>query len=469
VACRGVSLVALLFGALLAPAALAPAAGVIITEYPIPTAAGVLDGIAAGPDGAIWFSESAAGKVGRIAADGAITEFPTLTADSGPSGITPGPDGALWFTEFKANKIGRITTAGVITEYPSSPGTNPYSITGGSDGALWFTAGQGGLIQRITTGGSVTARAPEAGPNAFPNAIAQGPGGDAFDNFYITVDSQDSMGVENGFVAQLNNSNYLVVRQNVPQPTGVVTGPDGASVWFAARGLHAITRLSTAGVTTFPAPGGPWGITTGPDGALWFTEFDGNKIGRITTDGVITDYTIPTAASGPFWITLGSDGALWFTEQQGNKIGRLAITPDEGGTPPTGEPATPPAGAPATTLTGVLITGPNRATVKVDRRGRFTLPETVLCPAGGESCHLTVSASGSVRAGARAKRIVLAKAHTILAAGQSTRVTAKLTGTGLRLLKRSKRLKVRVAINVTANSITKTKTVNLTLKAPARR
>jgi streptogramin lyase len=38
----------------------------------------------------------------------------------------------------------------------------------------------------------------------------------------------------------------------------------------------------------------PQGITMGPDGALWFTEALGNKIGRITTAGVITEYTIPS-------------------------------------------------------------------------------------------------------------------------------------------------------------------------------
>ena len=31
---------------------------------------------------------------------------------------------------------------------------------------------------------------------------------------------------------------------------------------------------------------GPAGITAGPDGALWFAEVVGNKIGRITTDGI---------------------------------------------------------------------------------------------------------------------------------------------------------------------------------------
>jgi streptogramin lyase len=40
-----------------------------------------------------------------------VTEFP-LPVGSLPSGITVGPDGALWFTENHANKIGRITTAG---------------------------------------------------------------------------------------------------------------------------------------------------------------------------------------------------------------------------------------------------------------------------------------------------------------------------------------------------------------------
>jgi streptogramin lyase len=39
-----------------------------------------------------------------------ITEFTIPTELSGPASITVGPDGALWFTENEANKIGRITT-----------------------------------------------------------------------------------------------------------------------------------------------------------------------------------------------------------------------------------------------------------------------------------------------------------------------------------------------------------------------
>ena len=45
----------------------------------------------------------------------AITEFSIPTATSGPYGIAAGPDGNLWFTEGFGNQIGRITTAGAIT------------------------------------------------------------------------------------------------------------------------------------------------------------------------------------------------------------------------------------------------------------------------------------------------------------------------------------------------------------------
>ena len=34
------------------------------------------------------------------------------------------------------------------------------------------------------------------------------------------------------------------------------------------------------------------GIVTGPDGALWFTEYNDDKIGRITTAGGITEFNV---------------------------------------------------------------------------------------------------------------------------------------------------------------------------------
>ena len=86
----------------------------------------------------MWFSELH--QIGRITTAGVITEY-SATSNSDPFGITAGPDGALWFTETFNGKIGRITTAGLITEYPVSAAFGqPNMITAGPDGALWFTA-----------------------------------------------------------------------------------------------------------------------------------------------------------------------------------------------------------------------------------------------------------------------------------------------------------------------------------------
>src|SRR6266542_5309672 len=88
--------------------------------------------------------------------------------------------------------------------------------------------------------------------------------------------------------------------------------------------LAALTP--TVAAQTPPPSSKPWNITTGPDGALWFTELDANKIGRITIGGAITEYTVPTASAGPYGITAGSDGALWFTESNFSKIGRITTS-----------------------------------------------------------------------------------------------------------------------------------------------
>jgi uncharacterized protein (TIGR03437 family) len=110
---------------------------------------------------------------------------------------------------------------------------------------------------------------------------------------------------------------------------GLTSGPDGA-LWFSEQAVNKIGRITTSGlITEFPLPagGGPSDNTNGPDSSLWFTEIFGNKIGRITTAGVITEFPVPTPASQPNGITKGPDGALWFTETVSNKIGRAGVGP----------------------------------------------------------------------------------------------------------------------------------------------
>jgi streptogramin lyase len=135
----------------------------VMTEFALPSANSLANGITAGPDGALWFTEER-GQIGRITTVGVITEF--AVPSSFAYGITAGPDGALWFTQSttptagcfprcpKGNKIGRITTAGIVSEFNiPTAGSGSEGIAAGPDGNLWFTESNGNKIGRITTTG----------------------------------------------------------------------------------------------------------------------------------------------------------------------------------------------------------------------------------------------------------------------------------------------------------------------------
>jgi virginiamycin B lyase len=97
----------------------------------------------------MWFTEIAAGQIGRLGTDGTIQEFPLPDRAAKPHAITTAPSGACWFTEWGANRVGCITPAGVITEYGlPTPSSEPHGIAVGPDGAVW-TALETGAVARL--------------------------------------------------------------------------------------------------------------------------------------------------------------------------------------------------------------------------------------------------------------------------------------------------------------------------------
>lgn len=153
--------------------------GVVTGDFIIPTFYSDPSRIVTGPDGNLWFTEQggigangcctptfpAPGKIGRISTTGVITEFQTQLNSEGspytnPAGIAAGPDGNIWWTEYSyqtrargtdpggdlhgGNRIGRIdlsnnfaiTEFAVPTQYARADG-----IANGppGDGGLYFT------------------------------------------------------------------------------------------------------------------------------------------------------------------------------------------------------------------------------------------------------------------------------------------------------------------------------------------
>jgi virginiamycin B lyase len=107
-------------------------------------------------------------------------------------------------------------------------------------------------------------------------------------------------------------------------PDALAVGRDG-EVWYTDDGGYICHISSTDNVRCYaihPSTKDIWmrGIAIGPDGALWFTERGGQRIGRITTSGVITQFSLPRGVY-PFDIVSGPDRALWFTTD--TRVGRI--------------------------------------------------------------------------------------------------------------------------------------------------
>jgi virginiamycin B lyase len=297
--------------------ALLSVTGAKVRFYPVkPRAAGVLY-IAAGPDGALWFTEAEASRIGRITTSGKQSSYPTKTKSVAPAEIAAGPDKALWFTQTQFKwAIGRITTAGHITEYPVSH--PPYAIAKGPDGALWFTENEDGAnwIGRMTTAGKVTEFKVPSKNDIAESGITTGPDR----ALWFTQFSTNQIGriTTSGKVRLFKNTDG----DDEPQP--IVS--HGGELWFGES--DGVGEVTTSGHFTEHAvpvseSGAITAMTVGPDHNIWFATNEESEIGTIA-GGKLNEYTTGPLTRGMWGIALGSDKALWFTEVNQNRIGRFA-------------------------------------------------------------------------------------------------------------------------------------------------
>ncbi len=199
------------------------------------TTQGTTHWIATGPDGAIWFTESNGtnawiGRIALVSGTWTLTNELSMTAALGagtvPLSLIAGPDGALWFTD-SANMMDRMTVAGNVTNrYPITAGGGYIAV--GADGALWFTeygAPTAGKIGRITMAGALSESSP---PSGYPQGIAAGGDG----NIYFTENSYAPYTIHN--LGILSYPTVCSLTAGVPAGTANVTvtaydAPGGAA------------------------------------------------------------------------------------------------------------------------------------------------------------------------------------------------------------------------------------------------
>lgn len=255
--------------------------------------------------------------------------------------ITIGPDSNLWFIE-TLRQIARVTPAGQITEIPLSSPIGAYNaFTTGPDGNFWATAcdaqnvsGCGvSFIIKIMPSGQVAYSYQLPDPLSDPVGITKGPDGNLWFTDCIIIGAETCLDNEIGrltitgkiseFGLPIFNTGFNSPHVDYGFPAGIATGSDG-NLWFADG--PKIGRITPAGhLTMFSLPlnhrASPYdGIAKDSAGAIWFTEEPvvGQAsrqaiVGRITTSGQITEFTLPVADSVPYAITAGPNHTIWIT------------------------------------------------------------------------------------------------------------------------------------------------------------
>jgi virginiamycin B lyase len=293
--------------------------GQLVKTFALNPGSGV-DRITAGPDGNLWFTEITLNKVGYISTDGKLADFQVTDCGiDGSNGITAGSDGAIWFTCSPGpnGSIHRITANGTIDTFQIfNGGGSPQDITTGPDGNLWVA--DFSYIEQLTPTNPPISTPFLISP-AMAVEITSGPDGNLwFIDPASAIGRITTAGVVNRYPVPIIAGGF---------PSGITTGADG-NLWSNLNapgvGHDRTARITPSGVITIfdnSLGGYRVGITAGPDGDLWVVD-QKYGIASVGLDGQIGIPVYPH--SGAQYITVGADHKLWFTQYGGSSIGRMS-------------------------------------------------------------------------------------------------------------------------------------------------
>jgi streptogramin lyase len=289
------------------------------------------------------------------AATPTVTEFSSgIPSGTTLYGVTAASDGRVFFVSQFPSQLGAINTSGTIAMTTNTQ-FEPVGVTSGPDGRLYY----GAYTPGITTApflsfigvanpgsGNNMDNWYGGGTNAQPRFTATSPDG----TIRVTQPGNNAIGqiaLSSGgdppAIAPISGADTIPTPNASPEQ--IVAGPSDTSstaepaMWFTEHNtgkIGRITRVSAGGgplsdfineYALLPSPG-PEGIALGPDGNLWVTEYDQNKVARITppstSAGLPTadEFSLP-AGSQPEGIAAGPDGNMWIAQTGGNQIVRM--------------------------------------------------------------------------------------------------------------------------------------------------
>ena len=256
--------------------------------------------------GAVWTTLVHAGAVLRVGDDHAVERFHLGAPGSAPSVLAAGPDGAVWFTRSGDRALGRIDPMGQISVVPTNAGT-PYGLCSTSDG-LWFTVMDADSVGHVDAGGAVT-QYPIGVAQSFP-AMITGRG----DTVWFTLNSAGAIGCKRG-----DDVTIVPLPTEAAGPVGISAGPE--VVWFTELLAGTLGTIDDAGhVREFPLPdraSKPHAVAATSDGGCWATLWGSGSVVRVDAVGQLVGEYALGDNSEPHGLALADDGSVWVALETG--------------------------------------------------------------------------------------------------------------------------------------------------------
>lgn len=320
--------------------------------------------------------------ISTLAGNGTVgsTDGPGLSASfNGPLGIAVDTNGNVFVSDNLNNTIRKITPGGIVSTFAGSPGiagsTDGVSSAARFDGPVGLAADKYGniyvadlldqKIRKITPDGTVTTL---AGCDSAVNYAIDGPANTA------TFRNPEGVAVDDSGNVYVADENYYKIRKI--SYTGIVStiagtgtfgeinGPAASSTFwdpkdvaldsygniYEADGLgHTIRKISNGLVSTLAGQSMPGNMDgTGTAALFWtvesvfvdrnnnifVTDFENNKIRKISLDGKVTTYAgggagdidgpVPYSTfRGPYGIAFDKFGVGYFTDHLNQKVKKI--------------------------------------------------------------------------------------------------------------------------------------------------
>jgi sugar lactone lactonase YvrE len=247
-------------------------------------------GLAIDNAGNLYIADRGYNRIRKISADGIITTIagtgsPSFSGDGGPAtnasinfplGVTFDVSNNIYFSDRDNNRVRKIDEAGIITTFAGN-----------------------GMVGDTGDGGPSTA------------AEFNGPGSLKFDRF------------GNLYVSDLFNNRIRMVNT-----AGIITTIAGTGV---------SVNNGDGGLATAAGVYNPYGIVFDNTGNLYFTEYEGNRIRKINTAGIITTIAgndtagfrgdsglaINAEVNHPDDIAIDASGNLYITDQGNQRVRKI--------------------------------------------------------------------------------------------------------------------------------------------------